>query len=207
VKRIALLLLVPAVLAVPACGDGPSSPGERRQEAASVLEDVPLQEDEVPGRLEPTEEGTGPIGSLREVLPPRSALPNRPPLPAPLSESFRGGFETVYARGEEGQGGPASASSSAIRFSDPGTASSFVAYLREVQVGAGRGPARVDVPVGDLGDEAFGWHLEEPLGEASTIVWRTGDLVLTVSMGGPIETATPERALGLAQTMHRRLTS
>jgi hypothetical protein len=172
-----------------------------------MLEGIPLQEEEVPEGLEPSEGGTGPIGSLREVLPPRSALPNRPPLPVQLSESFRGGFGTVYARGEEGDGAPASASSSAIRFSDPGTASSFLAYLRQVQVGAGRGPARVDVPVSDLGDEGFGWHLEEPLGESSTIVWRTGDLVLTVSLGGPIETATPERALGLARTVDRRMAS
>jgi hypothetical protein len=211
VRRTAVVVLLPAVLALltlPGCDrDEPASPGERREEAASALEGVPLQQDEVSEGLEPSEEGTGPIESLRDVLPPRSALPNLPPFPVPLGDAFRGGFETIYLRGQEGGGGPASAASSAIRFSEDDAASSFVSYLREVQVGAGRGPERTEVPVSGLGDEAFGWHREEPLGEASTVVWRTGDLVLTVSVGGSIGAATPEDALGLARTVHGRVAS
>jgi hypothetical protein len=205
------VVMLPAVLALPTLAgcdrDEPASPGERREEAASALEGVPLQENEVSRGLEPNEDGTGPIDSLRDVLPPRSTFPNLPPLPVQLSEAFRGGFETVYLRGEEEAGEPASAASSAIRFSDEDAASSFVSYLREVQVGAGRGPERTEIPVSGLGDEAFGWHQEEPLGEASTVVWRAGNLVLTVSVGGSIGSASPERALGLARTVHGRVAS
>jgi len=205
VKRAATVLgLVLWVL--PACGqDEGGSPGELREETASALEDVPLQEEEVPEGLEPNDAATGPIRSLREVLPPRSLLPNLPPLPAQLSEAFRGGFETAYRRGEDR--GPASVASSAIRFSGPDPASGFVAYLREVQVGAGRGPERMEVPVSSLGEEAFGWHTAEPLGESSTVVWRTGDLVLTVSAGGSIGSAPPERTVALARTVQRRTAS
>jgi hypothetical protein len=200
------VLVLLALSVLPACGEGErTSPGERREEAASALEDVPLQEEEVPEGLEPNDGATGPIGSLREVLPPRSLLPNLPPLPGQLPEAFRGGFETGYRRGEDG--GPASVASSAIRFSGPDPASGFVSYLREVQVGAGRGPARTEVPVASLGEEAFGWYTEEPLGESSTVVWRTGDLVLTVSAGGPIGSASPERAVALARTVQRRVAS
>jgi hypothetical protein len=205
VRLAAAAALILGVL-LPGCDrDAPETPVERREEEASELEGVPLREGEVPEGLEPSGEGTGPIGSLREVLPPRSALPNRPPIPGQIVLAFRGGFETVYVRGGEGGGGTASAASSAIRFSTEDRAAAFMAYLREVQVGSARGPARTEVPVSGVGEEAFGWHTQEPLGESSTMVWRTGDLVLTVSVGGSIGSATPERAAALARTVHRRV--
>jgi hypothetical protein len=208
VRRSALVAALSVSLAATACGpDESGSPVERRREAASDLETVPLQEDEVPDGLERSDAGTGPVGSLREFVPPRSALPNRPPLPPVMVAAFRGGYEIVYRRGEGVTGGPASVSSAAIRFSGQDPASSFLDYFREVQVGAGRGPERTEVPVSELGDEAFGWHLEEPFAESSTVVWRSGDLVLTVSVGGATGTADPARAAGLARTVDRRVSS
>jgi hypothetical protein len=199
------MLIVAAVVLVGCDRDASETPVERREEEASELEGVPLREGEVPEGLEPSEEGTGPIGSLREVLPPRSALPNRPPIPGQIVLAFRGGFETVYVQGTETGGGAASAASSAIRFSTEERAAAFLAYLRDVEVGSTRGPARTEVPVSGVGEEAFGWHTQEPLGESSTVVWRDGDLVLTVSVGGSIGSATPERAAGLARTVDRRV--
>ena len=94
-----------------ACGgDEPAAPTERREEAASALEDVPLREDEAPDALEPSDRGTGPIESLREVLPPRSLFPNLPPIPVAFARAFEGGFEVVYVRAD-GEEGPASAAS------------------------------------------------------------------------------------------------
>jgi hypothetical protein len=185
-------------------GDERATPTERREEAASILEDVPLREDEAPDGLEPSDRGTGPIESLREVLPPRSLFPNLPPIPVALARAFDGGFEVVYVRAG-GREGPASAASSAIRFADEGEASGFLSYFREVQVGAGRGPERTEFPVTGLGDEGFGWHQEEPLAESSTVVWRSGSLILTVTLSGPTGAATPERALSLARRMDARL--
>ena len=190
------------LLTVPACEDGPASSVERREEA-SDLADLPLREDEAPEGLAASEEGTGPVASVRDVLPPRSALPNETPLPRPISRAFRGGYEVLYL-GEEGSSGPASAASSVIRFTGENAASGFVAYLREVEVGAGRGQERVEFPAG-VGDQAFGWHLEVPFGESSTVVWRRDGLVLTVALGGGIGSADPERALALARRVDLRL--
>ena len=188
-----------------ACGgDERATPTERREEVASALEDVPLREDEAPDGLEPSDRGIGPIESLREILPPRSLFPNLLPIPVALARAFQGGFEVVYLREDDG-GGPASAASSAIRFADEGAASAFTSYFREVQVGAGREPERTEFPVAGLGDEGFGWHQEEPLAESSTVVWRSGSLVLTVTLSGPAGAATPDRALSLARRMDARL--
>lgn len=197
----AFLLIVAGLLS--GCGDGEGTPQAQREETASELEDVPLREDEVPEGLEAEEQATGPVDSLREVLPPRLLLPNRPPLPARLSDAFRGGFETVYGRA--GGGGPASAASSVVRFQDASTAGSFLAFFQEVQVSAGRDIGREDVPISDLGDRAFGWHLTEPQAESSTLVWQRGDLVLTVTMAGPIGTAGVDRTLALARQVDGRL--
>jgi hypothetical protein len=208
VKRSALVALAFALMVAPACdSEETASPTERREQTGSDLEAVPLQEDEVPQGLERSEAGTGPVGTLREFIPPRSALPNRAPLPPALATAFRGGFEIVYLRGEGVTGGPASVASGAIRFSGQEPASTFVEYFREVQVEAGRGPERTEVTVSGLGDEAFGWHLEEPFGESSAVVWRSGGLVLTVSVGGATGTADPGRASGLARIVDRRVSS
>jgi hypothetical protein len=196
-----LLLIVCGLLA--GCSDGEGTPQAQREEAASELEDVPLREDEVPESLETAEQATGPIDSLREVLPPRLLLPNRPPLPGRFSDAFRGGYETVYIRG--GGGGPASAASTALRFQDGSTAGAFLAFFQDVQVSAGRDIGREDVPISDLGDRAFGWHLTEPQAESSTVVWQRGDLVLTVTMAGPIGTACVDRTLALARQVDGRL--
>jgi hypothetical protein len=188
-----------------ACGgDEQATPTERREETASALEDAPLREEEAPNGLEPSDRGTGPIESVSEILPPRSQFSNITPIPVALAREFQGGFEVAYDRagGEEGL---ASAASSAIRFADGGAASGFMSYFREVHVGAGREPERAEFPATGLGDEGFGWHQEEPLAESSTVVWRSGHLVLTVTLSGPTGTATPDRALSLARRMDARL--
>jgi hypothetical protein len=200
-----IVAMAALVVLFSACGGGEqSTPTERREEAASAMEDVPLRDEEAPDGLEPSERGTGPIESLREVLPPRSLFPNLPPTPVALTRAFEGGFEVVYVRAG-GQEGPASAASSAIRFVDEGTASQFVSYFQEVQVGAGRGPERAVASISGLGDQGFGWHQEEPLAESSTVVWRSGRLVLTVTLSGPIGSSTLDRAQSLARRMDGRI--
>jgi hypothetical protein len=196
-----MVLLVMSLLA--GCGDREGTPQAQREEVASELEDAPLREDEVPEGLETYQQATGPIASLREVLPPRLLLPSRPPLPGRLSDAFRGGYKTVYARAR-GRG-PASAASTVVRFEDPGTAESFLVFFQEVQVGAGRDIGRQDVPISDLGDRAFGWHLTEPQAESSTVVWQRDALVVTVTMGGPIGTAGVDRTMALARHVNGRL--
>jgi hypothetical protein len=199
------LVLALAVVLVAAGCDGEEA-GRRAtaEEVGSELEDVPLREDEAPDGLEPSEQGTGPITSIREVLPPRTSLPNLPPIPAAIREGFEGGYQVVYLRAE-GESGPASAASSALRFGGEDPARAFLSYFREVQAGAGRGQEREEISVTGLGDGAFGWHLEEPLAESSTVAWRSGDLVLTVTVSGRIGSADPERAVALARTIARRL--
>jgi hypothetical protein len=202
VTRVALALVV--LLAVGGCDGQEAGRGARAEDVGSELEDVPLREDEAPEGLEASEEGTGPISSIREVLPSRTSIPNLPPIPPTIRQGFEGGFEVLYLRAE-GQIGPSSVSSSAVRFGGEDAARAFLTYLREVQVGAGRGQERVEVTVSGLGDGAFGWHLEEPLAESSTVAWRTGDLVLTVTVAGRIGVADPERAVALARTVGGRV--
>jgi hypothetical protein len=203
VNRAVTAAVALSLVAGPACDEGTAPTVERREDTASDLADLPLREDEVPEGLAASEEGTGPVASILEVLPPRSALPNETPLPRPISRAFRGGYEVLYLR-EDGSAAPASAASSVIRFTGENAASGFLAYLREVEVGAGRGPERVEFAAG-VGDEAFGWYLEVPFGQSSTVVWRRDDLVLTLALGGRIGSAEPERALALARRVDVRL--
>jgi hypothetical protein len=199
-----LVLALAVVIVAGACDGGEADRRATAEEIGSELEDAPLREDEAPDGLEPSERGTGPITSIREVLPPRTSLPNLPPIPPVIREGFDGGYQVVYLRAE-GESGPASAASSALRFGGEDSARAFLAYFREVQVGAGRGQEREEITVAGVGDGAFGWHLEEPLAESSTVAWRSGDLVLTVTVSGRIGSADPERAVTLARTVERRL--
>jgi len=200
VRALALSLTV----ALAACGgpDEPSGGGP-----GADLADVPLRPAEAPGDLEPDEEAGGPIDSLREVLPPRSAAPQLPPLPMDVRQGFLGGFETLY-RGSPEQG-PTRAASSALRFADPETAARFLEYLREVQTGETTvGSSRQDIELleaPNLGDEGYGWHRATPGGETSGCSWHRGDLVLTLTMAGPVGRAAAATALELARTVDSRL--
>lgn len=197
------LALSLTILALASCG-GPERPGEG---TGSDLADLPLRADEAPAGLELDSDASGPIDSLREVLPPQSAVPQLPPLTKEMHRDFLGGYHAVY-RGSPDQG-PTSASSSGLRFAAPETAASFLEYLRDVQAGEITvGSSRVDVQLLEtpsLGEEGYGWHRVAPGGETSGCSWRRGDLVLTLTLGGPVGRAPAASALELAREVDSRL--
>jgi hypothetical protein len=196
-------LVLSLTVALAACG-GPDEPSGRG--AGSDLADVPLRAAEAPEGLERGDAG-GPIGSLREVLPPQSAVPQLPVLAKEIRQGFLGGYEAVY-RGSPEEG-PASAVSSALRFADPETAARFLEYLRELQTGETTvGSSRQDIELleaPNLGDEGYSWHRVAPGGETSGCSWRRGDLVLTLTIAGPVGRAAAAPALELARTVDSRL--
>jgi len=196
-RRVRAAILVFALAS--ACDDGDGGPAPARDEqAGSGLASAPLRAPEIPDGLEPAPEGTGPIGSIREVLPPRRRFPNLPPLPEELREAFRDGYRRAFASPE------VNLSSTVVRLADSIAASAFLAYLRELPVG-GNAATAVEVPATGLGEEGYGWHLEVPGSESSGFTWRTGDLVATITMSGPIGEADPDAALPLAERVDGRL--
>jgi hypothetical protein len=124
-----------------------------------------------------------------------------------MHRDFLGGYEAVY-RGSSDQG-PTSASSSALRFAAPETADSFLDYLREAQAGEVTvGSSREDIQLLDtpnLGEEGYGWHRLAPGGETSGCSWRRGDLVLTLTLGGPVGRAPSAAAIELSRAVDSRL--
>jgi hypothetical protein len=202
-----LIAFLLAVLFLPGC-DGGGGPGDNPQPAGSALAGVPLRPDEVPGGLRLQEEGSGPVESLREVLPPREAVPNRQPLPGGMSQAFRDGYRTVFA-GADGPGtssvqGLTSAASTAVRFADGSAAGRFLEYLREVQTGAGQTARREDLPAPGLGEVGFGWRHEVPFAESFGYVWRSGDVVLSVTVGGGVGATDSTEVLELAELVDAR---
>jgi hypothetical protein len=184
----------------PSCDSGgPSADGER-DGGASALSSVPLRAAEAPRGLELDPAGTGPIDSLRQILPPRSHFPNLQPVPDRVRDAFRDGFERAFTD-PKGEG---AVTSSAVRFADPVSAASFLSYLRGLPVG-GNAAAVEDVRAEGLGEEGYGWHLEVPESESSGYGWRAGDLVLTLSLAGPIGRAGQDAALALAARIDGRL--
>ncbi|MGH2692034.1 MAG: hypothetical protein ACRDHM_05980 [Actinomycetota bacterium] len=197
------LALSLTLLAVASCG-GPDQPG---QGPGPDLADLPLRSDEVPAGLRLDSGTSGPIDSLRDVLPPLSAVPQLPPLTKEMHRGFLGGYHAVY-QGSPDEG-PTSASSSALRFADPEIAARFLEYLREVQAGEITvGSSREDIQLLDtpnLGEEGYGWHRVAPGGETSGCSWRRGDLVLTLTLGGPVGRAPAAAALELSRAVDSRL--
>ena len=187
------------VLGVSCDGGGPSRGGGSDHEG-SALSSVPLRSGEAPQGLRLDPGGTGPIGVLREILPPRARFPNLRPVPDRIREAFRDGFERAFAD----PSGDRAATSSAVRFADPLSAAAFLAYLHELPVG-GNATAAEDVDAAGLGEEGYGWNIEVPESESSGFGWRSGDLVLTLSLAGPIGDAGPEAALELAERIDGRL--
>lgn len=194
-RCLAVALLLPV-----SCG-GPD-PAPSQQEAES-LADLTLLPDEAPAPLEPDEEATGPIGSLRQVLPPRSDAPQLPALAKAVRRAFLGGYDAVYAGTEEE--GPASLTSTVLRFSESAHASAFLAYLRDVKSEAVTVGSSELLEAPGLGEEGYGWHGQAPGGETSGCVWRRGELVLTLTLGGPLGRAPAERAFELARGLDARL--
>ena len=196
--------------ALVAC-DGDTGPTPA-QERAESLEDVPLREDEAPDGLTPDEEASGPLGSFRELLPPQRAVPSLPQAPREITRGFEAGFQAVYRADDPGGEGVSSASSSAVRFSGADVAGRFVGFLRGVQEATVRTEGREHLPEAGaiveapgLGEEGYGWHRAVPGGETAGYIWRRGDLVVTVSLGGTIGSASTGAALQLARTIDGRL--
>jgi hypothetical protein len=190
-----------ALLALISCGsDQPSTEG-----GDSELAGLTLLEDEAPEGLELRASGS--VGSVREVLPPRSAAPQLPPLSTELRRSFVDGYDAVY--GGDPTEGPTSATSSVLRFNDGAGAALFLGYLREVQTGeVTLGSSRQDIELLEaptLGEEGYAWHRVLPGGEASGCSWRREELVFTLTLGGPLGRAPGASALELARTLDSRL--
>jgi hypothetical protein len=187
-----------AVVLLTVSCDGPDSgPGPDEDGSGSGLASVVLRQGEVPAGVEPGP--GGPIGSIREVLPPRQRLPNLPPLPDGLREGFVEGFRRSFAGPDGG-----AASSTVVRMADAATASALVGYLRLLPVG-GQAANPEEVPATGLGEEGYGWHLLVPENESSGYVWRSGDLVASVTLSGPVGTAGAEACLPLAERVDGRL--
>lgn len=198
--RRALCLAVALLTA--ACG-GPE--GGDSSEPGSPLAHLALRPEDAPSGMELDEEASGEMGSFQEVLPPRSDVPQVQPLPKTVRRSFVGGYDARY-RGM-GQGGPTSLTSSVLRFSDAANAEVFLDYLQAVQSRTGTREVGtvtlVETP--GLGEEGYGWHRAVPGAETSGCSWRRGDLVLTLTLGGPAGHASPEAAIDLAGTVDARL--
>jgi hypothetical protein len=192
--------LAAALVLLVSCGGSDRAPSE--QEAES-LADLTLLPDEAPPGLEPDEEATGPIGSLRDVLPPRSDAPQLPPLAKAVRRAFLGGYDAVYAGTEEE--GAASLTSTVLRFSESEHASAFLTYLRDVQSEAVTVGSSELLEAPGLGEEGYRWHGQAPGGETSGCVWRRGELVLTLTLGGPLGRAPADRAFELARGLDARL--
>jgi hypothetical protein len=189
------------VLVLAAACDGepaaPSAPAAQ-EEPGSILAEVPLREAEAPPGLRPDQEGTGPITSIRQVLPPRQRFPNLPPLPDGLREEFLGGYERAYA------GGGRTAASSAVSFGDVTAAATFLDYVALLPVG-GNATDPQPVTASGLGEEGHGWYVRVPQAESAQFVWRVGEVVASLTLSGPIGQAGPETALALAEHVDGRL--
>ena len=200
--RPTLGLVLSLALAISACG---GSDGDGPQEAASELADLALRPDEAPGGLELDEETSGPRVFLRDVLPPESDSPHFPLVPKAVRRAFRGGYDARYVGTE--QEGPTSLASSVLRFADAENAAAFLDYLREVQ--SARSTRQVGaielLEAPGLGEEGYAWHRVVPGAETSGCSWRRGDLVLTLTLTGPLGQAPPDSTTELAGTVDARL--
>ena len=185
-----------ALVAV-ACG-GPEEPPQRETE--SELARLTLRPEHLPDGLELDEDASGPVSSIRGVLPPPTDAPGLTPLGRATRRAFVSGFKARYVG--TGEGTPASVASSAVRFADEAHAATFLDYLRAVQLAPVPGrtsESPAEVPAPGLGEEGYAWHRESIGGETAGCSWRDGDLVLTLTLGGPLGTASAAEALELAQ--------
>ena len=192
----AIAVGIAVAVALAGCGaDAPRNETvvERRGDA---LEDVPLRANEAPDGLEEDARGTGPVAGLRDILPRRRDAPGLPPVPPELFESFVAGYERLFT------GARRTAASSALRFADASSAAQFLSLLHDIHTD--RLEEEGDLAL-ELGDEGYAWTHDEPGAQSSGAVWRRGDLVLSVSLSGPLGEASPGGALGLARVIDTRL--
>jgi hypothetical protein len=198
-----------ALLLLSGCDGGEeATEGGPPPERVAALAGVPLRPEEVPQGLRPEEDRSGPIRSLREVLPSREAVPNRPPVPGGLTGAFRDGYQAVYTADSGGLGSPpqgiTSAASTAVRFTYGSAAGRFLEYLREVQTGAGQTAEREELPAEGLGEAGFGWRHKVPFAESFGYVWRSGDVVISLTMDGAVGATDAEEVLALAARIDAR---
>ncbi len=199
--RRTLALSLMAVLT--ACGG--SVENGSPQDVASELADVALRPEEAPEGLELDEEASGARAFLRDVLPPESDSPELPLLAKMVRRAFAGGYDARYVG--TGEDGPTSLASSVLQFSDAVNATAFLDYLRAVQsLTSTRGVGSSElVETPGLGEEGYGWHRVAPGAESSGCSWRRGDLVLTLTLGGPPGHAPAAAAIELGRTVDSRL--
>ena len=192
------LLLATVVVAAASCGGSSESPAE---EEGNELARLTLQSEDVPDGMELDEDSTGPMGSVREVLPPATDVPHLPRLAKEARRSFIAGYDAVYRA--ETQEAPAEVSSSVVRFGDATSAGAFLDYLQEVQtseITVGSSRAQIEeVAAPSLGEEGYAFHRSTPGGETSGCSWRLGELVFTLTLSGSLGEASVERALELGR--------
>jgi hypothetical protein len=195
------VLLLAVLLLVSACGG--DSGHDQTDDGSAGLADLVLHEDEAPQGSSLDEGASGGIESLREVLPPRSDVPELPPLAKPAQRGFVGGYGSVYRGSAES--GLSEVVSSVVRFGDAAQAAVFLAYVRAAQTQAiSVGPSESFEAPG-VGEEGYAWHRTVPGGETSGCSWRRAELVFALTLSGHLGEAPAERAVELARQIDQRL--
>jgi hypothetical protein len=199
VRKLALATLL---LTAVSCGGSPDPTEER----GSELADLTLRDHDAPAGMELDEDSSGPMGSVRDVLPPATDVPHLPRLAKEARRSFEAGYDAVYRA--ETQEAPAEVSSSVVRFGDATSAGAFLDYLHEVQtseVTVGSSRAQIEeVAAPSMGEEGYAFHRSTPGGETSGCSWRRGELVFTLTLTGSLGEASAERALELGRLVDER---
>jgi hypothetical protein len=212
-------LLAVALVVLVACGgdDGPAA-GEADAEE-HPLAGVTLQPEDVPADLEADPQETGPAPGIRALLPRRRQFPSLPPLPDGLAAGFGDGYRAGYAvSGQLGavppppqEGQVTFATSTVARMDEPETAADLFDYLMSLHLGVEAPLPRDEVPAAGLGDERYGWHKGVDISgpevrgtESFGYVWRRGEMVLTVTLGGAPGAVSSEAARDLAGAVDAR---
>ncbi len=207
-----------AVVLVACGGAEPRTPSVANRDHA--LARLLLRPGDVPEGMEVDPRHIGPIEDLRELLPPRDLVPNVPPVPPEILRGFRDGFETGFAVPSQLRAVPppprpgelSFATSSVVRFDSDEAASAFYDFFASLQVGPTAIVPRERLPGDGLGDEAYGWHRGVEVGgldatgrETFGYVWRSGALVLAVTLGAAPGAADAADALQLARALDGRV--
>jgi hypothetical protein len=212
-------LLAVAVVVLAACGGGDDPATDQPDPEDHPLAAVPLLEDDVPSGLEANPAETGPVPGIRALLPRRRQFPSLPPLPDGMVAAFRDGYRTGYAHPSQlgptpalpSEGQVTSVTSTVARMEDVGTAADLFAYLMSLHLGVEAPLPREEVPSAGLGDERYGWHKPVAISGAEVrgtesfgYVWRRGELVFTVTLGGAPGSVTSGAARELAGVVDGR---
>ena len=182
---------VAALLTLAACTGGLT---------ADDLEGLLLRPEDVPPGLVLDPNASGVVEELAEAF-----RVDRGIDPA-VEEGFVEGRENTYVAARAPQPGQlAFAGSLALLFEDHGDAREFVAFAREVQLEDA--PVAGELPADGLGDAGYGVHYppDRQGNESYGYVWRVGEVVLTVAVGGPAGSADAEGTLALAERVDQRV--